>query len=953
MKLKSIFFTAFICLLINSKGFAQEYDSSDLYLDEAKVNVEQGNYANAARLSKKGLKLAPNDLDLKILLSKSYLELGRYDSCRYLLKQVYEKRPKDITVLGYLVNVEQTTKRYSDAICYVNELLEITPYSRGWWRRKILLYKEMGNYEEADRATKRIQQIYPDDPEIKQVYNNIMIGDGNAAIQNKKYDDANQILKTVIDYDPTNKDAYLGIIRNEQLKGNKEEALVFTNRALLEMPDDKELVVKKVGLLEELGRFEEAITYIRSLDRGKHSEMYSKNLPYLMQQSANYNVYNDPYEVNKILYDLNGNSEALTYVINNALGKGYYIDAQFHIDKALKKNPNDKNLLVKQMELFRATKETEKYEKSVLTLHEKFPNDTDITYAYNEVMYNRAKQYVLENRHLDALPIFQDLVSSPDFTKPAEQQIFGIYLHLERFDEANEQIDKLIALDPNDPELLLKKSTMYQKMELFDDALEITKSLETQFPLDKRYPEIFVQQVEEYASYLMREGKYSQVLPLVEDALIRDEDNKRLLDLAINASSAIPNYPKGIQYGRQALQYYPKNKNFQLKLSSLYSLNKEYDNSIAILDTIRQVYKYDRTVKNALGEVLFYRAKDREEQGLVEEALKDYDSAYTLNPTDKGSMMRLVNLHISEKPYQESLDFITQKLKKAPNENFLKYKKGVVFEMMKQYDSAYYYQKYRELDNPFEQREWNLYLESLAATQLKNELAATYLKATSDSLAFSTSLASINYRHFYDKKNTFGLDLNYAARRNGVAFQIGPYYSRVFSPTLYADVGLLFGGQFFPKMKLYGNAYKSFNKGYEAIVGLSWSNLQDGQNYFTLGLGAAKTWDDIWVNVRLSLMRDNDFFYSNLMAQTKISLNTKGDYLSLILSGGSAPFDQQVQFQQNTFTEFINTMIGAGYKHFISPKTSILIDGTWYNFATFQNNYTNQFNLSIGIITRF
>ena len=953
MKLIRIIITITVAMFIGLNGYAQEYDSSDEYFDDAKRNLEQQNFANAARLSLKGLKLAPNDLDLKILLGKSYLELGRYDSSRFVLKQVYEKRRKDITVLQYLVNVEQTTKRYSDAVCYVNELLEITPYSRGWWRRKIAIYKEMGNYEEAERSLKRIQQIYPDDKELQEQYNYIMIGDGTDATKNKKYDEANQIYKTVIDYNPNNKDAYLGIIKNEILKGNKEEALVFVNRALLELREDRTLIEKKIGLLEELGRYEEAITFINTLDPAKFGDLRSNTMPYLMQESARFNEYNDPYTLNKKLYDINGNSESLNYIINNALGKGYYIDAEYHLDRALRRNPNSKSLLVKQMQLYRATKETTKYEKSVLNLHEKFPNDADVSYAYNELMYETGKRYILEQRYPEALPIFQDLVSSPDFTKEAEQQIFSIYLLQKRFDEATEQIDKLIQLDPNNAEYLLKKSTLYQQMELFDDALEITRNLETQYPLNERYPTIYVSQTEEYATYLMREGRYSQVLPVVEDGLTRDEDNKLLLNLAINASSAIPNYPKGIQYGQQALQYYPKNKNFKLKLSNMYSLNKEFDNSIQILDSLKLIYKYDRKIKNALGEVLFYKAKDQEERGLVDEALKNYDSAYTLNAEDKGSMMRLINLHITEKPYEESLQFIDQKLAKAPNDNFLRYKKGVVFELLKQYDSAYYYQKYREIDNPYEQQQWNVYLESLGATQLKNELGATYLKATSDSLAFSTSFAGITYRHKYDKKNTFGLDLNYAARRNGVAFQIGPYYSRVFTPTLYADAGLLFGGQFFPKLKLYANGYKALKNNYEARVGISVARLQNDVNYFTLGLGAARSWDDVWVNAKLSIMRDNLFFYSNIMGQARFTLNPKGDFLSLILSGGSAPFDQQVQFQQNTFTEFINTMIGAGYKHNLSPKTSILIDGTWYNFATRLNNYTNQYNLGITITTKF
>mgnify|MGYP003688029859 CR=1 FL=1 len=122
------------------------YDSSDLYFEEAKKDIAEQNFTRAAKMSWRGLQLAPNDLDLKTLLGKANLQLGRYDTARYVLKQVYLKRRKDIDVLGFLVTIEQTTKRYSDAICFVNELLEITPYSRGWWRRKILIYKETVSY---------------------------------------------------------------------------------------------------------------------------------------------------------------------------------------------------------------------------------------------------------------------------------------------------------------------------------------------------------------------------------------------------------------------------------------------------------------------------------------------------------------------------------------------------------------------------------------------------------------------------------------------------------------------------------------------------------------------------------------------------------------------------------------------------------------------------------------
>ena len=961
MKINKSILIFIVILLSQLNIYSQKFDSSDLYFEEAKKDIAEQNFTKAAKMSWRGLQISKNDLDLKVLLGKANLQLGKYDTARYVLKQVYDKRRKDIDVLQYLVTIEQTTKRYSDAICFVNELLEITPYSRGWHLRKIEIYKEMGNFEEAERALKRIYQIYPNDTEIESRYNYIMIGDGNDALKNKNYDDANVIYKTIIDNNPSNKDAYLGLIRNEILKGNPEVALQYTNRSLIELPSDRQLIEKKVGLLEQLGRHEEAIVFIQTdpnVSKDKFPELHSKTLPYLMQQSASFNEYNDTYEINKKLAEMNGNSESTAYVIKNALGKGYDVDAEYFLKKNIKRSPNNKKLLVQLKELYRPIKDKERFEKEVIELHEKFPNDTDITSDYNLVIYNRAKDLVINKQYGEALEIFNELVNFPDFTEESESQIFGIYLLQERYDEATDQIDKLIGLDPDNPDYLEKKSTLYQQMELFDDALEITRSLEQNYPLSQRYPTLYVSQIEAYATYLMREQRYRAVLPLVEDGLTRENNNKRLLDIAINASSAIPDYQKGINYGKSALTFYPNNKNFKLKLANLYSQNKQYDEAKGVLDSLRTVYVYDRNVKNALAEVLFYRARNQEEEGLVEEALVNYDSAVALNPADRGSLMRMVNLHITQKPNDESLDFINDRLEKTPEDNFLLYKKGVVFELLQQYDSAYYYQKFREIDNPYEKQQWGLTLEVLRAAQLKNQLAATYLQASSDSVAFSTSIASLGYSHKYDEKNTFGANVNYAARRSGVGVQGGVNYSRIFSPTLYANAGVLFGNIFFPKFILYGDAYKGIGNGYEVQAGIRFSRLQNDINFITLNVGGTKTWEDILLTSKLSVLRDDQFTYFNLMAQTKINVNARKDYVTLIVSGGSAPFDTQLPEGETALLDFSNILIGAGYGYNISPKTAIIVNGTWINFKSPVTDstslfYLNQYNLSVTIVTKF
>ena len=974
MKINKTFYILIVCFLSQLNIYCQVFDSSDLYFEEAKKDIAEQNFTKAAKMSWRGLQLSPDDLDLKTLLGKAYMQIGRYDTARYVLKQVLLKRKKDINILKYLLNIEQTTNRYSDAICFVNLLLEIAPYSRAWWMRKITIYKEMGNLEEAERALKRLNQLYPNDTEIKNQFNYIRLGDAKRATEAKKFKDAHQIYAIIINENPSNKEAYLGIIRNELLRGNPVVALKYANRSLLQIPNDRQLVEKKIGILEDLGRYAEAIKFIRTLDKLVFKGVFEKILPYLLQESARFNEYNNSYEVNKKIVELNGNAEAQDYVIKNALGKGYYVDAEYFLKKAIKKNPNSKKLLIQEMELYKPRGDKENFQKKVLVLHEKFPNDTDITYQYNKIMYERAKLYVSNKQHHLALPIFTELTSFPNFTKEAEQQIFGILIALERYDEATDQIDKLIGLDSENPEHLLRKSTLYQKMELFDDALNIIKILEQKHPLNLKYPAIYVNQIEGYATFLMTEKRYSKVLPIIEDGLTRDNNNNRLLDMAINASSAIPNYQKGINYSKRALSFYPNNKKFKLKLSNLYAKNKEYDSALVILDSLKKIYIYDRKIKNAEAEILFYKARNQEEEGLVDEALINYGAAYSINPNDEGSLKRMINLQISEKTYEESLNFISKKIEKNPEENYLKFKKGLVFELLKQYDSAYYYQKFRELDNPFENAEWNRTLETLKAEELENEIAVTYLEATSDSIAFNTSLASINYRKI--KENySYGADINYAARTSGFGAQGGLYFAKIFTPTLYADAGFLVGSKFFPKFKLYANTYKGLKNDFEAQFGLSYARLQNEQNYLTLKLGGAKSWEEITVNARVSVMSasntfeentdlntSENYFYTNFMLQARINLNTRKDYFSVIASGGSAPYDQQLEFQENTFLNFSNVMVGAGYKYHMSPRTAILVNGTWINFLSNQTTidsiiqdviYTNQYNLSFTIITTF
>ena len=77
-----------------------------------------------------------------MLMGKYWFHEKNYDQSRYHLVKAIDDNYNNVNAKHLLVDVEDITENYSSAICYVNELLEVNPYWRGLWRRKIELYRK-------------------------------------------------------------------------------------------------------------------------------------------------------------------------------------------------------------------------------------------------------------------------------------------------------------------------------------------------------------------------------------------------------------------------------------------------------------------------------------------------------------------------------------------------------------------------------------------------------------------------------------------------------------------------------------------------------------------------------------------------------------------------------------------------------------------------------------------
>src|SRR5690625_137891 len=218
-----------------------KFNSSEEYISQIQESFKEERWEEGKTILDAGLKKHPNDSDLHTLAGKYYHQRGSLDRARYHLLKAINIFHGNVEAKHILVNVETDAERYSSAICYVNELLEVNPYWRGLWRKKIELYQLQVNRIEASRLRRRIYHIYPEDEVIREDYFYELELEANDKYKSGNYEEAIELQKTLLRENPDDLNSYL-YLSNSYLKNqNLQQALTTVEQGLYRFPDNEEL----------------------------------------------------------------------------------------------------------------------------------------------------------------------------------------------------------------------------------------------------------------------------------------------------------------------------------------------------------------------------------------------------------------------------------------------------------------------------------------------------------------------------------------------------------------------------------------------------------------------------------------------------------------------------------------------------------------------------------------
>lgn len=955
MSKRECFFSVLAVLFVTFSVYAAKTDSGgsevhtpDYYESAARACVKRGDYATMKRHVDEGLSYYPDVSGLNELAGSYYYHYRDYDKARFYLFKAVADNHENVRAKQLLVDVEEATGNYSSAICYVNELLEVNPYWRGLWRRKIALYRKQGNSVMADHLLRRINQIYPNDSVLhRDLANRIeeeyirtrKAGDRQASIS---------YLEELVNGRPPYKEQYFLDLSNLYLQqGNTEDALRVAGQGASRLPGSVALVRKKAGILAEESRYVEAIAFVEERMRYNRSGELRTLRSRLEEEQARAESRRDPYLLYSRIYDSRKSDEALNYLLNTSFSRGYNEDALHYIHEVRKRKGNSVNLLYKEYIVQKRIGNTAEARRILEKLYARQPSNEEFTMAIARQRLEDADRMIATGNYTDAIESLRFVMSKStdnETLQAAYSRMFTCQNNLKHYDEALQVLELSHARFPEDDSYVLKKAMVLNArgnavgaLALLADTLRLT-------PLDSELRPLYVSDYEEiavpYIKSLIEAGAVPEARRAINTLLAFNPSSEDGLRYAITVAELLHQRDDYDRYTSVAHSYYPDDVAFLVKRSTIYTKSGRYRSAVDILRPVLDSLPTNQMLVGAYSENSERLAMQLMKSRRVDSAMAVIDSALVFD---------------------------------SRNHSLL-YAKGLIFEAQHRYDSAYVYQQYYQ-PSFLESVDFKRHLNDLMSYGYKNAIGFEYVQGRYAEADVLTSVATASYER-REQNNTYAGRLNYAGRDGndtglsemsqtpgGVGIQLQAEWKHRFSDHWSGMLSAAWANRYFPRVAatvgitrfLKNDWTVDLSATYRRIVTydktFEWKTvIVDGidedegtwafngwnsscHNLFSAGLGVGKDLGDFYVDGKLEGFWLASKLYTNLRMRGKyFPFDDRHTTIQVIGSVGTAPEASLIDHAMPGTFDHLNSTVGLGGTYMLTRHVSLGVLGTWQTF---------------------
>lgn len=936
-----------LCLSAQAQ-WLKKFESSDNLYQDAKREIELKHYQKAINMCNKALDISPKNMDIHLLLGRAYSLAGKVDSARLELNKVIEKNPKYRDAYIYLINMETVACNYVQAIEYADMGLKYFPNDRDILLKKLDVYNKSGNSIEANKLSEYLFDKYSGDPFIRTVYIEYKLTQGRQFSHKGYIDMAKRAYEAVLEQDPLNNEAIQAVYNLDIRSGNYQSSLAFTNRALQASPTSYEFLKKKVGILEEMYRYVDAIEVVQKLEKLYPNDAEVRKMgPYVRMEAARYYMNTDPYlQFQGVLEKDPGNRDALNYVINIANSRGLNQDALSWVNLGLKKYPNDKDLLVKKMSILTNLKSYGLASKIAENVYRNNPTP-DNKANFLELRTQSAKQYIAEENYDSAAADLKSVLNYDHSNTLAVSMLTNAYVQQKRYDDALHVVDDALTYYPGDEGLLFKKAAILETYQHYAEAAQISKDLLQRYPNSRQYLLSFVEQSLAAGKQSMAYDDYSSSKEILQEVLDKQPDNLDALNYMINIEAAFKQYDSAAFYIDQALHYYPDNKDLMFKKAGIYADDHRYQEAYAITGALHSQFPYNVKFRDAYIEHLLGSGRDYMVKNQPDSALTEYYKALEVSPLDTNALFYTINVLNDQKQYDTALALIQRGRRAYPDKIYFLLKRAVVYENTLRWEEAWRTADTLSKMSGLEQKYID-YVNFLFSKRLRNQWGISYLRSKFDYVEGINHVASAQYTR-YIRRGTVTGRVNYAGRINGTGFQgeVDAYYNHTPKWYSFGNIGVANNGYIFPQFKLGYSLYHSLPHGYDVDLGFRFLKADSG-TIFSITGSVAKEIKDFSFNLRgyyimlnskdatiggaFANIADAKAYYSVILtAKYFLVPDTRSDWVSAIAGYGTAPDDFSRNYQLAQLLSYPTVSVGAGYSKKIKYRTTLGCFFSWYN----------------------
>lgn len=846
------------------------------------------------------------------------LNLTSLKRARYYLIKAIQIDDQQFRAKLDMVYIEDMLKHYSSAVCYINELLEFQPYERDLWLRKISLLRKQGNQAEADATIVRMARIFPTDSTVRV---------NSRKVQNEK------LLRTGTDYEIFKLEQYFESQKKDALNSDtaymKARQLSTLYAETGEYDKAIQAAKKALGLKGQSQSRTDTLRssiakllmskglYGQALETLDHHEKQSKDIITMrdvLKEMAYDAQLHDPYEAHAKLYSKTHDREALDYLVNTAITRGYYEDALDYMKKRYSSNSMD--YLKRRYSLELRVGHEQGAHNALLALYKAYPDN---------------------------------LAFRSDYIDMLQRQV-GLEMEQGRWAEADKYLDDLYRLDSVShalwPDLMLRRIVVSGRMG--DNAKTqrlYREACSSDVPHATRYTSAYEDIIATQLKALVDEEKYLEALDKADSLLQETGSSKVALRTCINMSQTLNRHGAFSAYAQKGYELYSDEPYFIIKSAVALSQQQKFD---AALERIRPQLKQ----KDEYAHPLYIATYSGITQDYVSHEFKKLKENPSWTQAERDSVNRRV------------LALTEQALERDSTNKELLYTQGVAYEHLKQWTKAYELQTPNYNPSNAEQREYYQHRDYLQYRTYKERVDVSYVHALYDtrqedlaSTGHLYSIATVAYTHL-DSLDAYTGQISYKGIdgyqdgsegiSGGAGLELMAQWEHRFTDRWSGMASASYSTRFFNKWGASVSASYAANKGWTPALRLAYRRTpetylylssaskesieREKYNLFILTPSVEKSWRDdrirTTLNVDLATMKSG--VYYNVGLKGKLFFNDDNiSSVSLITGFGSFPelsFFEQTALRNVSHT---NTMIGFDVQVLCSSSFYIGLSGSW------------------------